>query len=693
MAFCLIPKTATEFVKRLREGDIKPAELAEMSSAARRAKFQEFMDGASAKSVNSLFESKLLLKNQQLGMINWAKQVAGMKPQVLRDIISRIERMEEVLRPDTEAAFLEDLVAQKLGTTVTMQEATAIMDMSKTVSQAEIATRVKFDNFMKENTARFGEPKAKELLNQQAMKKGSDLWNTRIDYGTKLAIMKDYLGNLKLDATAFRKIDYIKHPAEAMVRLGGVIKSAITTLDNSFSGRQGIAMLMSHPVIWGKTFLKSWNIIGRELMGLDGLTPIKADVWSRPNALNGKYEAASNGYGLGVHSEEAFPAHLENVPVLGKVFKRPLRAAENAYNGSALRMRADYADQVIRAAEKGGIDMLNPIEASAHGNLVSSATGRGQAGRLTGAREVNVAMFSYRLLKSRFDILTAHTFSRVGGKNMTAHAHKLAAQNLAKIVGGQVLVHATAEMLHPGSTERDPASADFGKIKIGNTRFDTSGGLSSVATLMVRMTPYWRDGEFGWWFKSSTTGQVTKLGRGFGKRSPLDVLTDYALGKTSPMASVFRDIARQETFRGERPTFLNLLRASTVPLPIQAFQELHDDPNSANIWLALLMEEVGINTNTYGLVGRWETSESKTLQAFREQVGAKEFKDANDEFNRELQAWFNRTIQDPKFRNLSDERQDDAINKERKELQEKILRRHGYRAPREKPEKPLPNFR
>src|SRR6266436_5151390 len=109
--FCLPKELTDKFKTKLISGEINPEKLSSMSSEERRTYFKEFLGADNAKQVNTLFESKLLLKNQQLGIINWAKQVAGMKPEVLKDILTKVNKMTEVLNPVSEKAFLEDLAS------------------------------------------------------------------------------------------------------------------------------------------------------------------------------------------------------------------------------------------------------------------------------------------------------------------------------------------------------------------------------------------------------------------------------------------------------------------------------------------------------------------------------------------------------------------------------------------------------
>ena len=77
MISCLPKHVVDIFLKKLKAGEINPEQLADMSSKERNTFFASFLGKENAAKVNASFESKLLLKNQQLGIINWAKNVAG----------------------------------------------------------------------------------------------------------------------------------------------------------------------------------------------------------------------------------------------------------------------------------------------------------------------------------------------------------------------------------------------------------------------------------------------------------------------------------------------------------------------------------------------------------------------------------------------------------------------------------------
>ena len=113
--FC-IPKELIDNIKeKFRNKELDPEKLQEMTSEERHSLFADILGENNARSVNSLFESKLLLKNQQAGIISWAQKLVGQKPEVLRDIVSRVNRMDKVLNPAELDVFLKDLAETKLG--------------------------------------------------------------------------------------------------------------------------------------------------------------------------------------------------------------------------------------------------------------------------------------------------------------------------------------------------------------------------------------------------------------------------------------------------------------------------------------------------------------------------------------------------------------------------------------------------
>lgn len=560
MAFCLRKDKAKKFLQAIKNGTLDVDKLAGMTSEQRVKEFMRLIDidEATAKAVNALFESKLLLKYQKTGMKNWIEKTGNLKESTKRDLVSRVNRLDKALEPQD--AFLEDLVAQRVGVGVTEEETAKLFELSKKVE------------------------KTKELIKDTP--KGS---SERLDYGMASVEAQDYFKDLKLKAEGKKIIDYLKQPKEIVYELGGIAKSLLASMDNSFFGRQGIKVLFNSPTTWVRNFKKSFGDIGKELKGLEATTPIKAEVISRPYAIDGTYKKM--GLDVGIDSEEAFPSALPGrIPILGRLFK----ASESAYNGAALRMRADFADKTLEIAKRNGVDITNEEELKGLGNFINSMTGRGSIGVLEPAsKQINVLAFSIKFLKSNIDTLTAHQFD----PKATKYSKKQARKSLARIVGGLSTIYAMAYAINPDSVEFDPRSTAFGKIKVGNTYFDITGGMASLATLAMRLVPTMHEGKWGLWQKSST-GKWTDLTSGkYMQRNAEDVFFDFLAGKTAPIASIVRDYWRGRDYDGNKPTIKSSIENLTVPIPIQTYNELKwEDPL---LDMAIMVgEEIGFGSYT-----------------------------------------------------------------------------------------------
>jgi hypothetical protein len=548
MSFCLPFSQADKFLTKLKSGEIDPAKLAEMTSDERRTFFKDLVGEHSAREVNALFESKLLLKNQQQGMINWAKQIAGLKPEVQRDILAKVNRMTEVLQPKEMDAFLEDLAAHKLGVTVSASEAAKIADLAKATEEAKAA-----------------------------MQTGGD----RMAYGRAKVQFSNYVSDLKNEAGKLSLKERIMQPGKALSDVGGVAKSIKASFDNSAIFRQGWKTMWTNPQIWLKNARQSFLDLAHSVGGKTVMDEVNADIVSRPNYDLMKQAKLAVG-----NVEETYPSSLpEKVPVLGRAYK----ASEEAFTAFVYRTRADVFDKYIDIAKKAGVDVTDRTQLEGIGKLVNSLTGRGHLGAFEPAADgFNNIFFSARALKAHIDVLTAHA----ADLKMTAFAKKQAAMNLVKIIGGTAAVLATANAVKPGSVQKDPRSSDFGKIKIGHTRFDVSGGMASIVTLAARLLTMSS--------KSTTTGQVTKLNSGkFGAQTGTDVVYSFLENKLSPIAGVIRDLLKGQDFQGKKPTLKGEASNLFMPLPVTNYLELKNDPQSANKLLAIIADALGIGTNTY----------------------------------------------------------------------------------------------
>ena len=564
--FCIPAELVEQFKQKLKSGEVNPEKLIDMTSKERHQFLGQILGESNAKSVNALFESKLLLKNQQLGIINWAKKVAGLKPEVLRDMISKVNRMDKVLDPKELDLFLEDLASQRLGFDITFNEAAKISELAKDVSE-------------------------KKGKITEDMPDGS---SERMDYGTSLALFKEYVGGLKLEAKDIKTSELWKHPLVVMKKAGGLFKSLKATADNSFFGRQGQKIFYTNPSIWAKNFMKSFGDIGKELAGIDATTPIKADVYSRKNALNGMYERMK--LDVGILGEEAFPSSLPGrIPGLGRLFK----ASESAYNGAALRFRADLADLAIKVAKEQGIDVLNKQWAEGMGKQINSYTGRGSVSKyLTreGQALANSLLFSVKFLKGQFDILLKPFDFRTD-----PYVRKQAAYKLAKVMTGVTAINVLVGMLNNETPEFDPRSTSFLRPRVPGTqsRFDISGGTTSLMTLGSRVLWTKHDGKWGHWMQSQT-GKWTMLNAGaFGQYTGWDVVIDGLFSnKLDPLFALLRDDLRGTTFEGEPVNAASAITALLAPIPVTVGKGISKSEDAGKwVWL-MILEELGYSVST-----------------------------------------------------------------------------------------------
>jgi hypothetical protein len=167
-------------------------------------------------------------------------------------------------------------------------------------------------------------------------------------------------------------------------------------------------------------------------------------------------------------------------------------------------------------------------------NQIADLTGRSNMGKSKGVRAVaviaNRALFSPGLFTSRVRNLS----TLFGTFNTDPHIIK---QGIRTTVGMAVTTASAvvAAKLAGADVEADPRSADFGKVKIGNTRFDMFGGHGQFFRL-------------GWRFAQAQTkagdGHIKDVGR-------KEVIEDFVKAKLAPSINLFRTVWTGRDFFGK----------------------------------------------------------------------------------------------------------------------------------------------
>jgi hypothetical protein len=660
--YCLPIENARKIKEAIRSGKLNPEKLNKMTSQERRAFLAEIIGMENAKGVNLLFEQKLLLKNQERAMYDWAKEIIGLSAVQKAETLKKIrdtyaDKKRRLQDPAENETFLNEIVSdvysKKFKTEITLDEAQTITELSQDVKRA----REKMNNDFTWSSKEVG-----------------------IKFGAAKVALDNYVGGLKAEANKELFVNPLKVKGlmeraraisvDAKIALNFIAENSraiVASVDNSLWGRQGIKALFTRPTIWAKNFAKSWVDIGQVLKGgnkagdavMDGL---KAEIYSRKNYLNGRYEMGKKlDIGTG---EEEFPTSLPSkIPALGRLF----RAAEVSYEAGAMRLRADIADKIYDIAEKSGVDMTNKVEVGSINTLVNSMTGRGALGRLESTgRVVNKVFFSAKFFKSNVDTLTLHF-----GSEMSRFGRKQAAINLLKIVASIAVILVIANALDDDSVDFDPRSADFGKIRVGNKRFDITGGMSSLVILAARIATQST--------KSSTTGVMTKFGETYGGPTGMDVLWNFTENKFSPMFSVIKELVDQKTFEGEKPTAINQLQNLTFPIIIEEGMNAYQKENLSNALLVLISEAIGISANVYSYNSNWDVNPGKELIQFKEKVGEEKFKEANKEYNRLVNEKIKELKKDKKWQEMDDEDKQAKLTSEKDKIKDKIFKQYRFR--------------
>lgn len=339
---------------------------------------------------------------------------------------------------------------------------------------------------------------------------------------------------------AFKTFDLIDDLAEQMPRgkkdkfleALNLPRAIMSTGDLSAPLRQGIFTAARNPITFGKNFGKMFKYAFSE----DAYRGLKADIITSPNYnLYVKHGLPLTDVSAGLTGrEEAFMSNLaEKIPFFGKLAK----GSNRAYTGFLNKMRVDLFDDFVKTAELNGIKSEKYFEDAA--KFVGAATGRGNLFKtLEGsAPALNSIFFSPRLMASRLSLINPAFYMK-----LDPTVRKEALKSLGAFVGTGISILALAKA-NGAEVSADPRSADFGKIKNGNTRYDIWGGFQQYARLIGQLST----GE-----KVSTiTGKETTLGQGYNAPTRESIFMDFLKSKEAPIISLLTRASQGEKY-GEK---------------------------------------------------------------------------------------------------------------------------------------------
>lgn len=566
MGFCLPSELVQPFLKAIDDGQLDLSNLSDRSieSSDRRAAFAKIVGEENAKELNSLFESKLILKNQKAGLERFIASAGNLvkdadgnlipKTPTDRNLIAKISKLDTLLTPGEEEKFLVDATATKLGTEVTAEEAKNITKMSQKAAEAQ--------NILKQDP-----------LNT----------NKQIAYGRSYIDMIDYVDSLKPQPRLWTVTNVLNLP-----------KSALTSvLHFSAPFVQGRAMLATRP--WWEAFGNQFKYYASTKAYKD----FNASIVGHPDyqfAVNGKLGLTKLGDKLSNREEALQSSLLDHVPGL----KIPVLASSRAFTGFLNEVRFKNFVNLLNAARLRGEDVsLNSQGVKDIAQTVNNFTGRGSLGKNDRFAQLgptlNMGLFSPRKMVATFQQFNPLKYA----DPRISTTAKLGAMRY--MVGTVITTGAILELAHLGGAgvNINPTSTDFLKIKLGKTTIDTTGGSASYLRFLARI------------IENRTTnakGKTTVFGSRYGAPTAPEEAVSYLRGKLAPTAALLTDaflfhsdaIGRPLNLVGEKGGFVNSEAYNKLfPIVSQQFIDLAlSDPKNVGIWLLALSAIFGVDVQT-----------------------------------------------------------------------------------------------
>lgn len=363
----------------------------------------------------------------------------------------------------------------------------------------------------------------------------------------------------------------------------GSSKALITSGDISFTFRQGALVWLVNPEVAGQSFSAQLNALVSESAQLEADAKMRAEPLF-PLAEQAKIDFTDTL----LNKEEPYVnAYINNVPIVGIVTK----ASERAYVTMANQMRMGMFKYWHNEMQKTGTDFSTPegaVELELLGDWINNITGRGPTlFKGENAKFWSSILFSERFLTSRFKspVLTAKMLRSKNPalRKLAIRATVRPALALASMWG---LTKLAADVFG-WDTEfsLDPFESDFGKIRVGDTRFDMGAGYGQAFRLVVGMTTFHQ--------RDPRTGKLKLV-------DPTKVLHIFSRNKLAPIPGTLARLGAGRFHEDGELQLGKVMSALTLPINVQGLMESIDEEiDPLNAGGMFLIDSLGIGVNTY----------------------------------------------------------------------------------------------
>lgn len=416
----------------------------------------------------------------------------------------------------------------------------------------------------------------------------SKLFDGSVPTNNEIRLLKEVLpSDIVDDVMAKRPLS--NRLFETIGQVLNIPRSVMASVDLSAPLRQGVFMI-GKPKQFIPAFADMFRFAGSE-KAYDGLLDSIKNRSNYELMRKSKLAITDLSDDLSSREEMIMSSLPEKIPGLGRI----IRGSNRAYSGFLNKLRADVFDDLVNKAKITGKE-LSDEELEGLGKFINSATGRGTFGAKESliipksaekvAGTLNAIFFSPRLMASRLNLLNPIFYT-----TLPPYARKEALKSLLAFTGTMGTILGLAGLTNQFEIGKDPRSADFGKIKVDNTRYDILGGFQQY----IRLASQLLTGEV----VSSTTGNIVTLGEGYKPLTRKDIIMRFFENKESPIATFVTGLLQGTNTLGEDFNVPTEVVRRMAPMVVQDLYELSQEKGAEGVMMGL-PAIFGLGSQTYG---------------------------------------------------------------------------------------------
>ena len=374
-----------------------------------------------------------------------------------------------------------------------------------------------------------------------------------------------------------------------LAALNQLPRSLLASFDVSATFRQGGAITMGDPVAAGKMLAVQFKALASE----ERQFTIEEEIRNRenyPRYLRAGLDLTDPTSEDLTRREEEYMSRLaDKIPGIA--------ASGRAFTTGLNILRADTFDAMHES-------WMTLEDEKIIANYINVATGRGWVGSQWMKQVIsatNNILWAGRLNVSRVELLIGMPLWYRAGKASSWRVRTAIAKRYARHLAGMGAILGLAGLYNLTVDDDDekirmepnPLSTDFGKLRVGTTRYDITSGVGSWATFAAREIVG----------KTKTgRGQIVSI-RGdvpSWREDAFDVFTRQMRYKLTPTVGQFFNILTGENPVGEDTTFWSVMEGLTVPLVAQDVYDAAAEQGIPSVMINSPLAIVGVGMNTYG---------------------------------------------------------------------------------------------